>query len=326
MAGTIGIKLANGDFYPLVEENIPAKKKLILTTAHDRQKSVQIKLFRSISKTMLDARHIGDMVVENIRPKPRGAPSIQMIISSDSSGNVFADAYDLDTNNGHQTLNVSLSDVSGLDYGDSMSQGDWTSTGSGRNDGMKKRRFPWGAMILATIIVFLAVSAIWFFFLDGRNTPLFAKSEPTFEATLPARPEAPVAPPAGIQPEIQPPPVVETPVVEPPVVVAEPPVAVVEPQEPVSPPVIVAPVAPPPVRPQAAVRVRPPAPVKSYRVPAVIPRNGVVYQIQWGDTLWDISEAFYRNPWLYPRIARYNNIKNPNLIISGFNIRIPPKE
>ena len=91
------------------------------------------------------------------------------------------------------------------------------------------------------------------------------------------------------------------------------------------PPVITAPTAPPPARPQTE-RVRPPAPVKSYRVPAVIPRNGVVYQIQWGDTLWDISEAFYRNPWLYPRIARYNNIRNPDLIISGFNIRIPPKD
>ncbi|MDR1635817.1 MAG: LysM peptidoglycan-binding domain-containing protein [Treponema sp.] len=63
----------------------------------------------------------------------------------------------------------------------------------------------------------------------------------------------------------------------------------------------------------------------SYKVPAVIPRNGAAYKIRWGDTLWDIAEAFYRNPWLYPRIARYNNIRNPDLIISGTTIRIPPK-
>jgi nucleoid-associated protein YgaU len=63
----------------------------------------------------------------------------------------------------------------------------------------------------------------------------------------------------------------------------------------------------------------------SYRVPAVIPRNGVVYRIQWGDTLWDISAAFYRDPWLYHRIARHNNIRNPDYIRAGFNIRIPPK-
>ncbi|MDR3147256.1 MAG: LysM peptidoglycan-binding domain-containing protein, partial [Treponema sp.] len=63
----------------------------------------------------------------------------------------------------------------------------------------------------------------------------------------------------------------------------------------------------------------------SYKVPATIPRNGVAYRIRWGDTLWDIAEAFYRNPWLYPRIARYNGIRNPDRIISGTSIRIPPK-
>jgi nucleoid-associated protein YgaU len=51
----------------------------------------------------------------------------------------------------------------------------------------------------------------------------------------------------------------------------------------------------------------------------------VAYKLRWGDTLWDIAEAFYRNPWLYPRIARYNGIKNPDLIVSGRTIRIPPK-
>jgi nucleoid-associated protein YgaU len=67
------------------------------------------------------------------------------------------------------------------------------------------------------------------------------------------------------------------------------------------------------------------APVWSYNVPAVIPREGVNYTIRSGDTLWDISEAFYRDPWLYPRIAQHNNIRNPNLIISGRTIRIPPR-
>jgi nucleoid-associated protein YgaU len=65
--------------------------------------------------------------------------------------------------------------------------------------------------------------------------------------------------------------------------------------------------------------------VSSYNVPAVIPPEGAPYRIRWGDTLWDISEAFYRNPWLYPRIARFNNIRNPNRIISGTTIRIPPR-
>ena len=49
----------------------------------------------------------------------------------------------------------------------------------------------------------------------------------------------------------------------------------------------------------------------------------IVYRIKWGDTLWDIADAYYKNPWRYPRIARYNNIKNPDYIISGTTIRIP---
>jgi nucleoid-associated protein YgaU len=69
---------------------------------------------------------------------------------------------------------------------------------------------------------------------------------------------------------------------------------------------------------------RSPPPVASYNVPATIPREGVDYRIRWGDTLWDISYAFYRDPWQYSKIARHNNIRNPNHIISGRTIKIPP--
>ncbi|MCL2373869.1 MAG: LysM peptidoglycan-binding domain-containing protein, partial [Treponema sp.] len=99
-----------------------------------------------------------------------------------------------------------------------------------------------------------------------------------------------------------------------------PPPAAVQPP----PPVIQAPAAPPPVA-APAPRLRPPPPVASFRVPAVIPRGGVPYRIRYGDTLWDIAEAFYRDPLLYPHIARFNNIRNPNLIISGTLIHVPPR-
>ena len=50
----------------------------------------------------------------------------------------------------------------------------------------------------------------------------------------------------------------------------------------------------------------------------------VIYRIKWGDTLWDLAESYYQNPWLYPKIAKANNIKNPDVIISGTDIEIPP--
>ena len=57
--------------------------------------------------------------------------------------------------------------------------------------------------------------------------------------------------------------------------------------------------------------------------PAPEPIEDIRYKIVWGDTLWDISNAYYKTPWKYKRIANYNGIKNPDHIISGNWILIP---
>ncbi len=51
----------------------------------------------------------------------------------------------------------------------------------------------------------------------------------------------------------------------------------------------------------------------------------VRYLIKWGDTLWDLSATYYRNPWLYHVISNANNIKNPDYIIAGTYISIPAR-
>ena len=51
----------------------------------------------------------------------------------------------------------------------------------------------------------------------------------------------------------------------------------------------------------------------------------VHYQVKWGDTLWDIAQSYYNNPWLYKRIATANNIKNPDHIVAGTILTIPPQ-
>lgn len=69
------------------------------------------------------------------------------------------------------------------------------------------------------------------------------------------------------------------------------------------------------------------APEPEKVVPAPAPKAekkpDVKHRIRWGDTLWDLSESYYRTPWKYPKIANYNHIKNPDLIISGTDILIP---
>ena len=53
--------------------------------------------------------------------------------------------------------------------------------------------------------------------------------------------------------------------------------------------------------------------------------SDITYKIKWGDTLWDIADAYYKNPWRYHLIASYNHIKDPDYIISGTTIVLPAK-
>ncbi len=53
--------------------------------------------------------------------------------------------------------------------------------------------------------------------------------------------------------------------------------------------------------------------------------ESISYLLTWGDTLWDLSDTYYRNPWLYTTIADANNIENPDQIIAGTYIDIPPQ-
>ena len=304
MVSTIGIKIANGEFYSITEENSPVRKRLILTTVHDGQPSVQIDLYRSATQSMMDAQYIGSLVVENIKPKPKGEPSIEMVISSSENGDIVADAIDLDTSSDgeHYVLSVSLKSLDeasrDADFPDFELEANEEPPVGLLNKAEainRKRPVSWLALVIIGIILLLGLSALWFFLFGGKE--MLCKSKPAaetfwFEAE-PAKTE-----PEKIEPQKQPDP----------------------------PPVIKAPEQPPAPRPQqTAARKRPAPPVASYKVPATIPKEGVPYKIRWGDTLWDIADAFYRNPWLYPRIARHNDIRNPNLIISGTTITVPPK-
>jgi hypothetical protein len=311
VASTIGIKIANGEFYSILEENSLAKKRLVLTTVHNNQRSVQIDLYKSFTRTMADGLYIGSLVVEKIKPRARGEPSIELVISSQKDGNITADAVDMDASGHgeHHTLAVSLKslDEDNLDANIpdfEMENNEPPPMGLyGKatliHEIKEKRKFPWLIVIIIALLAAAIGLAIWLFLCKGGMSLFRSGQTSTSSSSGPSEPQAAVeTPPQAVPPA--------------------PPA-----QTPAPPPVIQA-----PAQAQArapAARARPVPPVLSYRVPSTIPREGVPYTIRYGDTLWDIAGAFYRNPWLYPRIARYNNIRNPDRIISGTTIRIPPR-
>jgi len=338
MASTIGIKIANGDFYPIMEENSTIKKRLVLTTVHDKQPSVQIDLYRTASSSMTDAQYIGSLVVEKIKPRPKGEPSIEMVISSNSNGDIIADAIDLDTGAGgeHYVLTVSLRSLDEtsreVDLPDFELESNEGPPSQLYKQTKKEKHKKHGSskmwiFVLIGLLIILGLAAAWLLLFGGLDYINFDKMKATANSWFSAEhlPQKPVKNPEPVkqtepvkqaepakqtEPAKQAEPVKQTETVQP----------KVEPT-----PVIQAPPAPAAPRPQQTGRKRPPAPVSSYKVPATIPKDGVDYKIRWGDTLWDISDAFYRDPWLYPRIARHNNIRNPDYIISGRIIKIPPK-
>jgi molecular chaperone DnaK (HSP70) len=179
MASSIGIKIANGEFYSIMDENSAVKKRLILTTVHDSQESVQIDLYKSFTKSMADALYIGSLVIENIRPKPKGDPSIEMIITSSAGGEITASAMDLDTSSSaeHHHLSVSLTslDEDSRDY--EIPDFELEQQGSpprGLYEQPPERAgspgFPWLVIILIGVAIMAAGFLAWFF-LFRENVP-----------------------------------------------------------------------------------------------------------------------------------------------------------
>ncbi len=106
----IGIKVADGTFYPILDEDEGGQKRLVLTTVTDEQESVQVDLYRGSSETVTDASYVGSLLVENISKGKSGETEIEMILGIDEDGNLQSTVEDKAAG-AKQSLSVSLENL-----------------------------------------------------------------------------------------------------------------------------------------------------------------------------------------------------------------------
>lgn len=100
---TIGIKLADGSFYPVLEDNTPSEKQLELTTAHNNQTKVMVDLYRSATCSMDDAEYVDSLQIENLVARPNGETDIKFSVSLDEDNQLQAKIVDPETGNESNT-------------------------------------------------------------------------------------------------------------------------------------------------------------------------------------------------------------------------------
>ena len=303
----IGLKLADGSFYPVFEEQFRGSKRLVLTTVHDNQKSVQIDIYKGVRKEVFEDAYIGSLVIENLSPVKKGTAEIELVMGIDQSGNLNAQAKD-PVSGEQQALSVSLESLAQRsDYEIPEFDIDQTppvppeetiagepydaDQEEGRSYAVKEKKTSPVAVIVAILLGLIVLSGIaaaviWFFF---PSIPRQLGITP-IETTAATEPSPSPTPAETIEPT------------------EEPAVTAIETPAP---------------EPEASPETEPAAVAE----PAASSGKGVWYTVVWGDTLWDLSRTYYRDPFQYMKIADApeNTIPNPDLIFEHQRIFIPDK-
>jgi len=91
----IGIKIADGTFFPVLNGKDGKRKRLVLTTVNDNQDSVQIDLYEGTGEDFSDPVYVGSLVIDNIAEAEKGSPEIELKLGFDKDGILSASAKDL---------------------------------------------------------------------------------------------------------------------------------------------------------------------------------------------------------------------------------------
>ncbi|MDE6068603.1 MAG: Hsp70 family protein, partial [Treponemataceae bacterium] len=90
----IGIKLADGTFFPILEEGSPEKKEINLTTVKDNQTKVKVDLYRGEKSSIDEAEYLDTLEISKMKKHPNGEPNIGLEISLDEKNELSAKIVD----------------------------------------------------------------------------------------------------------------------------------------------------------------------------------------------------------------------------------------
>lgn len=93
---SLGIETMGGVFTKLIDANttIPTKKSEVFSTAADNQPSVDIHVFQGERAMARDNHRIGQFLLSDIPPAPRGVPQIEVTFDIDANGIINVSAKD----------------------------------------------------------------------------------------------------------------------------------------------------------------------------------------------------------------------------------------
>lgn len=345
----IGIKLSDGSFYPVFTMGKATEKKLTLTTARDGQTSIRLHLYRSAFGAMEDAEYIDSLRLDGLASHGMNEPTVSFKLSLDEQGNISAELSDSET--GASTSKpiqlsaaAAMPDIPDFDFGSDTETDELPDLDFDIPDPQDEASFDVPPLTeedldfdlpdsdISSDTSFLSEPA------DQNPDDDFSMTESPFtDSSLydnlspdtKKKEKAGFSIPLaiciicaiiclfvlGIILFINPPKWFSKTTEEAPGYTFDgqliPDTVDEEASSPNEDTIIVA---DEPIIPEQPDIVEPDAQEDS---------SQIMHHVKWGDTLWDLAGSYYKNPWAYPRIAKENNIKNPDLIISGTTLIIP---
>lgn len=295
----IGIRIADGSFFPVLEEN-SGRRKIVLTAANKGQEKVRIDF-------LSDDYHLGSIFLDGIKDDS----DIELIMES-VGRTLIATATDTRTGN-RGILNAVLpapepEKKPEPEPAERPAPVSRPVSGAACSPVIDRtvRNLQILLFVMTVILAFLSGVVVY----AVVNMPAVTEKGTVVMFSEPAPEPVPAAPEPIPEPE---------------------PISAPEP-EPIPEPVVSEPVAPPPAvhepAPQPPVHCyspvyhgcpyhRPPVPPATPPQPIYYVPEYIRYKVRYGDTLWSIARTFCIDPYMYLEIARENRIADPTKIYPG---------